>query len=336
MAACFFWGEGPVRSIVLGAVCAAALACLVSAAMAGPIPRAERADLRREYILANTEFTVLHEVAHVVFQEFDVPLFGQEEESADTLATMLMILNYGIDVDPRHMDRLLMVSAEWYDEWQVLDKQNAARSYWDDHPLSIQRFYNINCLAFGANEEMLGLLLDHPSDLLPVERGWFCDRESARAKAAAFWIYDHYRKKPPAQDKGHRIPKPMITVTWEEPDTEEAKKGYDILRSDGLVERMAGRLDALLAWPNPISINFVNCGASTEAYYNERVHGIFICAGLIAQFGQMADYQADQGTDRLCHNLAIRRLMGERLGCPPDRPQAAEKGQTLPGRVRTR
>ncbi|KAB7740280.1 hypothetical protein F2P47_09765 [Parvibaculum sedimenti] len=93
----------------------------VAAAQAGAIPEAERADLRREFILANTEFTVLHEVGHVVFQEFAVPLFGREEESADTLATMLMILRYGVDTDPQRMDRLLMVSAEWYDEWQVLD-----------------------------------------------------------------------------------------------------------------------------------------------------------------------------------------------------------------------
>jgi len=232
------------------AVLAAVLALLCAgAAQAGAIPEAARADLRREFILANTEFTVLHEVGHVVFQEFDVPLFGREEESADTLATMLMILRYGVDTDPRRMDRLLMVSAEWYDEWQVLDSRDAARTYWDDHPLSIQRFYNINCLVFGANEEMLGLLLDSPSELLPVERGWFCDREFARAKAATFWLYEHYRRRPSHPDKGRGIELPFITVNYEEPDSDEARAGYALLKSDGLVGQMAARLNALLAWP---------------------------------------------------------------------------------------
>lgn len=295
---------------------ALALLCATTA-QAGAIPEAERAELRREFILANTEFTVLHEVGHVVFQEFDVPLFGREEESADTLATMLMILRYGVDTDPRRMDRLLMVSAEWYDEWQVLDSRDEAHSYWDDHPLSIQRFYNINCLVFGANEEMLGLLLDSPSELLPVERGWFCDREFARAKAATFWLYDHYRKRPAHPDKGRAIDLPMITVKYESPESDEVRAAYVLLKSEGLVDQMAVRLNDLLAWPHPVSINFVNCGASTEAYYNERVKGIYICAGLIAQFGRMADYQIDQGSDKLCRNPAIRRLMGDRLGCQP-------------------
>lgn len=314
---------------VLGA--SFALCMMVSSVAAGQIPEAERLDLRREYILANTEFTILHEIGHVAFQEFDVPLFGHEEESADTFATILMILNYGIDVDPKHMDRLLMVSAEWYDEWKLLDARDAAHSYWDEHPLSIQRFYNINCLAFGANEQMLGLLLDHPSDLLPVERGWFCDREFARARAATFWLYDRHRKTPATPDRGERLKTPMITVTYDEPETEEVKQAYALLRSAGIAERIARRLDELIAWPHPVSINFVSCGASTEAYFNQRVRGIFICAGLITQFGQMADYQASQDSTKLCGNLAIRRVMGDRLGCASELATGASGPAPAPG-----
>lgn len=107
----------------------------------------------------------------------------------------------------------------------------------------------------------------------------------------------------------------MIMVKYDPPESDEARAAYALLKADGLVDQMAARLNELLAWPHPVSINFVNCGASTEAYYNERVKGIYICAGLIAQFGRMADYQIDQGSDRLCRNPAIRRLMGDRLGC---------------------
>jgi hypothetical protein len=311
---------GPGRAIGLMLFCLA----MGTSASAGPIPQTERSELKREFILANTEFTVLHEIGHAVFQEFNVPLFSHEEESADTLATMLMILRYGMDADPRRMDRLLMVSAEWYDEWHLLDASDVAHSYWDDHPLSIQRFYNINCLVFGANQQMLGLLLNHPSELLPVERGWFCDREFARAKAATLWLYDQHKRPPARQGKGADFGPPMITVNYEEPETEEDRAALAVLKSDGLVEDMAGRLSGLLDWPHPIGINFVNCGGGTEAYFNERVSGIFICSGLITQFGRMADYQLDQGSDRVCRSPAIRRLMGDRLGCQPEAGSAGK------------
>ena len=281
-------------------------------AEAGALSEKQKETLRREYILANTEFTVLHEFGHAAFDAFDVPLFSREEEAADTVATVLMVMKYGVEANPKNIDRLLMVSAEWYQEWESLDKKRPMQPYWDDHPLSIERFYNINCLAIGANEKMLGLSLD--TKLLPVERGWFCDQEFARAKRAVEWLGRQHARN---HEKGIRQRPPRLTVSYQKPYTPEKQEVYQILRDSGLLERITSRLDELIDWPYPIKLSVEDCGGGTDAFYKSQVHTIFLCTDLLVQFKQMADIRAAEGVDDLCANPAINSVMGDQLACAP-------------------
>jgi len=284
----------------------------VGGAHAGTLTSKQREALEREYILANTEFTVLHEFGHAAFDVFDVPLFSREEEAADTVATVLMIMNYGVEQNPKNIDRLLMVSAEWYQEWMVMDSKRPMQPYWDDHPLSIERFYNINCLALGANEKMLGLSLD--TKLLPVERGWFCDKEFARAKKAVEWLGRQHARD---LQKGRRDRPSRLTIKYQEPYTPEKMAVYKILRSSGLLERIVSKLDALIDWPVPITLSVEDCGGGTDAFYKSQVHTIFLCTDLLVQFKKMADLRAKEGVDDLCANPAIYSVMGGELACNP-------------------
>ena len=267
--------------------------------------------LREEYILANAEFTLLHEFGHAAFDAFDVPLFSREEEAADTVATVLMILNYNVQNRPSGVDRLLMVSAEWYQEWETRGRVTALKPYWDEHPLSIERFYNINCLAMGSNEDLLSLSLD--TELLPVERGWFCDQEFARAKRAVEWLYSQHKREP--GDKGRALRPPMLTIQYDKPVGADNRRAYEILRKSHKFERIADRLDRLMDWPFPIKVAVQNCGGSPDAFYKTQVHTIFICLDLLVDFGKLADRRGKEGFDEICANPAIARVMGDRLGC---------------------
>ncbi len=288
------------------------LPLMAVAASARPLDKTELDALRTEYVLANAEFTLLHEFGHAAFDAFDVPLFSREEEAADTVATVLMILNYDVQSGPAGVDRLLMVSAEWYQEWEARGRVTELKPYWDEHPLSIVRFYNINCLAMGSNEDLLSLSLD--TKLLPVERGWFCDQEFARAKHAVEWLYRQYRRAPEVS-KGRGARTPMLSVHYDKPVGEDNRRVYEILRQSRIFARIAGRLDQVMDWPFPVKVSVTNCGGSPDAFYKSQVHTIFVCLDLLADFGRLADRRAAAGFADLCANPLISNVMGRRLGC---------------------
>ena len=94
-----------------------AFGLLLSAVWEGPAAAQdnEEAALSREEIvqlvvLANLEFTLLHEIGHALIDHFELPVFGREEDAADQIATTTMILRNNADVDAYAIDRLLAVS----------------------------------------------------------------------------------------------------------------------------------------------------------------------------------------------------------------------------------
>jgi hypothetical protein len=96
-------------------------------------------------------FVTLHEVGHASFDIFSVPIFGHEEDAADNFATYIM-LQFG-----RAQARRLIGGAAWawraylgdYTRNPVMQTRLAA--FAGDHGLPQERFYNMLCLAFGAN-----------------------------------------------------------------------------------------------------------------------------------------------------------------------------------------
>ncbi|MGA7231583.1 MAG: DUF4344 domain-containing metallopeptidase [Xanthobacteraceae bacterium] len=110
-------------------------------------------------------FTTLHEVGHAAFDIFGVPIFGHEEDAADNFATYIM-LQFG-----RAQARRLIGGAAWawraylgdYRRNPVMQTRLAA--FASDHGLPQERFYNLLCLAFGADK---GEFADAESYLPPT------------------------------------------------------------------------------------------------------------------------------------------------------------------------
>jgi hypothetical protein len=96
-------------------------------------------------------WATLHEVGHATFDIFDVPIFGHAEDAADNFATYVM-LHFG-----RGQARRLIGGAAWawrsylgdYKRNPVVQMRIAA--FASDHGLPEERFYNLLCLAFGAD-----------------------------------------------------------------------------------------------------------------------------------------------------------------------------------------
>ena len=98
-------------------------------------------------------FVTLHEAGHAVFDLFSVPIFGHEEDAADNFATYVM-LQFG-----KEQARRLIGGAAWawraylgdYKRDPVVPMRIAA--FANDHGLPEERFYNLLCLALGANRQ---------------------------------------------------------------------------------------------------------------------------------------------------------------------------------------
>jgi len=96
-------------------------------------------------------FVTLHEVGHAIFDILDVPMFGHQEDAADNFATYIM-LQFGEGQAHR-----LIGGAAW--AWMAYlgdYKRNPViptrlSSFSNDHGLPQERFYNLICLAFGAD-----------------------------------------------------------------------------------------------------------------------------------------------------------------------------------------
>jgi hypothetical protein len=96
-------------------------------------------------------WVTLHEVGHATFDILDVPIFGHPEDAADNFATYVL-LQFGEGQAHR-----LIAGAAWAWRTYLGDyKKNPVvplrlSAFGSDHGLPQERFYNLVCLAFGAD-----------------------------------------------------------------------------------------------------------------------------------------------------------------------------------------
>jgi hypothetical protein len=118
-------------------------------------------------------WVTFHEVGHAAFDIFNVPIFGHEEDAADNFATFIT-LQFG-----KGQARRLINGAAWswraylgdYQKNPVVPTRLAA--FASDHGLPQERFYNLVCLAFGANSQEFADL----AGFLPPTRSPNCSHE---------------------------------------------------------------------------------------------------------------------------------------------------------------
>ena len=115
--------------------------------------------------------TVLHEAAHAVFDLLKIPVFGREEDAADLLSAYIML-----KLGKSEARRLIIGTAYQY----RTDIQNPSvtmdvKSFSDVHGLPAQRFYNVLCIAYGADKKLFADVVEQ--GYLPKDRAESCDDE---------------------------------------------------------------------------------------------------------------------------------------------------------------
>lgn len=133
---------------------------------------------REDAMVGQFLYVVAHEFGHAVFSLLDVPSFGNAEDNADQFSAYMMLL-LGKDEAPR------LIGGAAYSYRSVMERPNVilpVKAFSDVHGLPAQRFYNLLCIAYGANSEMFKDLVD--DKYLPKERAANCPREFHQVRFA--------------------------------------------------------------------------------------------------------------------------------------------------------
>lgn len=119
-------------------------------------------------VLGQFFYAVAHEVGHAMFDLLNVPIFGHQEDAADQFAGYI-ILQFG-KADAR---RLIGGAAHSYKKYVQNPTVTAPlTAFSDEHGPPAQRYYNLLCLAYGADPVLFADIVD--MQYLPKERARLC------------------------------------------------------------------------------------------------------------------------------------------------------------------
>jgi hypothetical protein len=222
-----------------------------------------------EFVVGNSLFVVLHELAHAATSMMKIPILGRREGAADIFAVIQLI-----KLDNAFTDGVLDAAANgWFMSDRRDKKTGETLLFYDEHGLNQQRAYQIVCLMVGSGEEKYQALADQvklPKDRQKSCRGDFFDALEGWDAA----LMPHMR----APDQ----PKTQIDVVYG-----EGKGDLDIiakvLSSIGLLEAVVDRAASAYAWPAPFTLEARTCGF-VNAAWDSSTHKLTLCYELAFDF----------------------------------------------------
>jgi hypothetical protein len=127
---------------------------------------------------------VLHEVGHALFHQLRIPILGREEDAADQLAAALLL----------HFDKRVardaVVGVAWMYAHDAKQAKVQMSTFANVHALDAQRFYNLLCLAYGAEPDLFRDLVE--KKYLPESRAEGCEDEYAQVAYALSTLMGPY------------------------------------------------------------------------------------------------------------------------------------------------
>jgi hypothetical protein len=124
---------------------------------------------RTDAIVGPTLEVFLHEVGHAVFDYLSIPVLGREEDAADQFAAYLLLQFAKKDA------RRLIVGVAYSYNIDASKPSTKKNPFADEHGLPAQRFYNVLCMAYGADSKLFADLVE--KGYLPKERAEGCEGE---------------------------------------------------------------------------------------------------------------------------------------------------------------
>lgn len=244
---------------------------------------------QRRFVAANTLFALLHEFGHAIIRDNEVPLLGLEENSADTLAVMTLILvdRERPDAKPRFASLLALTAIGNYLVWKAgVERDNAEFFYWTSHDLSVRRAARMLCLLYGSDTEQFAWMPERLD--MPEIRAETCADEYRLALQAMEWVLERYGRAPPAGDEADPMP---IETLYKRSAAPAHAAVADALRASGIVEGTAQFMVRHLRFSGPMTVVAKRCG-SPNAYWDDEYREIVLCYELIEGATRLAQLPA--------------------------------------------
>ncbi len=117
-------------------------------------------------VAGTTVFTFFHELGHTLIEELDLPVTGKEEDTVDEFSTILL--------SESGQEFAALASAIQFGLSGNREMESVSQdlSFWDEHSLNYQRFYNIICLVYGKSPQEYDVLVENIG--IPPERQTTC------------------------------------------------------------------------------------------------------------------------------------------------------------------
>ena len=249
------------------------------------------ADRQNLFVQGNIEFILLHELAHVVINDFDIPIIGTEESAADYIATVVLIR--ADQFSPERADRarlfLSAVANGFATEWDVKRPVINELPFWDSHALGMQRFFQIGCLLYGSSPSTFPKL---PARIgMPQARAAQCSAEFRKAEKSINWLLETYGLQ--NDQKGAEI-----TIDYQAVPSRTSQKILAAMREDLILEDAVARIRNRFALPEPLSIVARSCRKPT-ALWDPAMRTITICYELFDHYYLLAMNSGAKARDTL-------------------------------------
>lgn len=254
-----------MNRLVGGALAAAYLAA-VAPAGAQELTE-EQQVLATEFAYNNSLFVLYHEIGHLFVGELGLPVLGKEEDAADSLASVMLLLQ---DTDEA-AQALIDAADGWYlteysgeaDSWESAD-------FYDEHSLSIQRSYQAVCLMVGADPETFG------------EVATEFEMDSDRQESCAFDYQQALNSWASLLEPHEGSDGAEIAMIYEETDEDYAPIAQFLLES-GFLEGAAAWVSENYVLPRDVTFRAMQCGEE-NAYYSHDDAEITFCYELTPFF----------------------------------------------------
>ena len=244
--------------------------------------RASGEEYERLFVLANIEFTLLHELAHVLIWEMKPPVLGREEDAADNIAMIAEMRMPERAGEAGMLEKLQAVADGWKMEWRLIQEDELENAYWDLHALEIQRYYNIACLVYGADPENRAAILEAAE--LPTDRAEWCEEEYAMANRAVNWLLTQGAQ---SLRGASALRRGVISVRHEANRSLEGEKLDAWLEQSRIAKRLAEAVSRRFHLPRDVQISFENCPFANAAW-NAETASIKFCHSLLNRFLYLA------------------------------------------------
>jgi len=225
-----------------------------------------------DFIIGNMLFVLLHETAHNIITEFNIPVLGRQEDAADVFA-VLTLLKVG---NPMSQRVLVEAARGWFLSDRRAKKDGDSPVYYDQHGLDEQRAYHIVCLMVGSDPVKFAQLANEA--MLPPDRQRTCQRDYSDALSG--WD---------AALKPHRRvaeqPKGKIEIVYG-----EGRGPLDLyaqgFRSVQLLEAVKEYITEQFGLPTPFTLEMQSCGF-INALWDAPTNKLTLCYELAADFGEL-------------------------------------------------